>query len=85
MKKFPDKDFRAETAMVDLLAVKAVDTARQKALEIITNIATGDERKIMDLGVKRYTKWTDNQDVIGLREIIASKLENEGKYTFNNY
>ncbi len=83
--KFPDKDFSIEEAMVRLAAVKAVENSASKAKEIVRNIATGDEQKMMELGIKRYTKWIETPDVIGLRNLIVDRLEYDEGYKFNGY
>ncbi len=85
MKKFPGKNFEAEKAMTELFAVRAVEIASAKAKEIVANIASGDEKKVMETGIKRYTKWAETPDVIGLRETIVSRLEEDGSYRFNGY
>jgi alkylation response protein AidB-like acyl-CoA dehydrogenase len=83
--RYPDRNFDAEKAMVELGAVRAVEIAASKAKEIVANIASGDEKKVMEMGIKRYTKWVETPDVIKLRETIVERLEKEGRYSFNNY
>ncbi len=85
IKRMPEKDFEAEKALVKIGAVRAVNIASEKAKEIVRNIASGDELRMMELGIKRYTKWTETPDVIALREKVAKKLEEDGRYTLNNY
>ncbi len=85
MAKQPEHDFSAEQAMVDLIVAEAVETARRKATEIAANIADGDELKIMQTGIKRYTKFDKMPDLVALRHTIAERVSKDGRYAFNGY
>ncbi len=85
MSKYPERDFTVEQAMVDLFVAEAVETARRKATEIVANLATGDELKIMQTGIKRYTKYDRMPDLISLRKTIAERVSKDGRYSFNGY
>ena len=54
----------------------------QKGKEGIVSFAEGDEQRMMLMGLRRYTKYTNMPNVIGLREIITSKLVAENAYCF---
>ena len=49
--------------------------------EAINAFATGDEQKMMLLGLKRFTK-TEPFNSKDARRLIADKLIEEGKYSF---
>ncbi len=78
----PDKNYDTEVAMVDYFVYQAVDDAAKKAREIILNIASGDEQKVMLMGVKRFTKYDQAPDVFKLIRKIADRVSQEGRYYF---
>lgn len=71
-----------QIAMAQLYLYHAVDTVNQKGKEGIVSFAEGDEQRMMLMGLKRFTKYTNMPNVIGLREKIAAKLISENKYCF---
>ena len=73
---------KEQIAMAQLYLYKAVDIITQKGKEGIVSFAQGDEQRMMLLGLRRYTKYNNMPNVIGLREIIASKLVTENTFCF---
>ena len=73
---------KEQIAMAQLYLYKAVDIITQKGKEGIVSFAEGDEQRMMLMGLRRYTKYTNMTNVIGLREIITSKLVAEKAYCF---
>lgn len=71
-----------QIAMAQLYLYHAVDTINQKGKEGIVSFAEGDEQRMMLMGLKRFTKYTNMPNVVGLREKIAAKLISENKYCF---
>ena len=71
-----------QIAMEQLYLYHAVDIINQKGKEGIVSFAEGDEQRMMLMGLKRFTKYTNMPNVIGLREKIAAKLISENKYAF---
>ena len=71
-----------QIAMAQLYLYKAVDIVNQKGKEGIVSFAEGDEQRMMLMGLKRFTKYTNMPNVIGLREKIAAKLIAENKYVY---
>jgi alkylation response protein AidB-like acyl-CoA dehydrogenase len=71
-----------QIAMAQLYLYQAVDIINQKGKEGIVSFAEGDEQRMMLMGLKRFTKYTNMPNVIGLREKIAAKLISENKYAF---
>ena len=71
---------KEQIAMAQLYLYKAVDIITQKGKEGIVSFAEGDEQRMMLMGLRRYTKYTNMPNVIGLREIITSKLVAENAY-----
>ncbi|MFT6729162.1 MAG: hypothetical protein ACJA1H_000472 [Glaciecola sp.] len=46
------------------------------------SFAEGDEQRMMLMGLKRFTKYTNFPDIVDLRNEIAEKVKAEGKYCF---
>lgn len=71
-----------EIAMAKLYLYNAVDTITMKAKEGIVSFAEGDEQRMMLMGLKRFTKYHNQPNVVELRTMIAEKLTAENKYCF---
>ena len=50
--------------------------------DAVCSFAEGDELRMMLMGLRRFTKYTNPPNVVGLRETIASKLIAENEYCF---
>lgn len=81
-KKEGEDKVQEQIAMAKLYLYHAVDIVNQKGKEGIVSFAEGDEQRMMLMGLKRFTKYTNMPNVIGLREKIAAKIISENKYTF---
>ncbi|MFD2891289.1 acyl-CoA dehydrogenase family protein [Flavobacterium chuncheonense] len=81
-KKEGADNVQEQIAMAQLYLYHAVDTINQKGKEGIVSFAEGDEQRMMLMGLKRFTKYTNMPNVVGLREKIAAKLISENKYCF---
>ncbi len=73
---------KEQIAMAQLYLYQAVDIVAQKGKESIISFAGGDEQRMMLMGLRRFTKYTNMPNVVGLREIITSKLVAENEYCF---
>ncbi|WP_348822960.1 acyl-CoA dehydrogenase family protein [Flavobacterium aestuarii] len=73
---------KEQIAMAQLYLYQAVDIVTQKGKESIISFAEGDEQRMMLMGLRRYTKYTNMPNVVGLRETITSKLVAENAYCF---
>jgi alkylation response protein AidB-like acyl-CoA dehydrogenase len=81
-KKVGQEKVQEQIAMAQLYLYHAVDIVNQKGKEGIASFAEGDEQRMMLMGLKRFTKYTNMPNVIGLREKIAAKIISENKYAF---
>ncbi len=81
-KKQGEDKVQEQIAMAKLYLYHAVDIVNQKGKEGIVSFAEGDEQRMMLMGLKRFTKYTNMPNVIGLREKIAAKIISENKYAF---
>jgi alkylation response protein AidB-like acyl-CoA dehydrogenase len=71
-----------QIAMAQLYLYKAVDVVNAKGKEGIVSFATGDEQRMLMMGLRRFTKYTNMPNVVELREVIAKKLIEENRYCF---
>lgn len=73
---------KEQIAMAQLYLYQAVDIITQKGKESIISFAEGDEQRMMLMGLRRFTKYTNMPNVVGLRETITTKLVAENSYCF---
>jgi alkylation response protein AidB-like acyl-CoA dehydrogenase len=81
-KKAGEDKVKEQIAMAKLYLYKAVDVITQKGKESIISFAEGDEQRMMLMGLRRFTKYTNMPNIIGLREMITTKLVTENEYCF---
>lgn len=81
-KRFGENKHQEQIAMSKLYLYNAVDIINKNAKEGIISFAEGDEQRMMLMGLKRFTKYTNQPNVIALRDVIAEKVKAENKYCF---
>ena len=81
-KKVGENQAKEQIAMAKLYLYKAVDVVSQKGKESIISFAEGDEQRMMLMGLRRFTKYTNMPNIVGLRETITTKLVAENSYCF---
>lgn len=81
-KKEGEDKVTEQIAMAKLYLYKAVDVITQKGKESIISFAEGDEQRMMLMGLRRFTKYTNMPNIVGLRETITTKLVAENAYCF---
>ena len=81
-KKVGEDKAKEQIAMAKLYLYKAVDVVSQKGKESIISFAEGDEQRMMLMGLRRFTKYTNMPNIVGLRETITTKLVTENSYCF---
>ena len=77
-----EKEAEGQIAMAKLILSNAVNSISENGKEAIIYFAEGDEQRMMLMGLKRFTKYTNHPNVIALRKIIAEKVIEENKYCF---
>jgi alkylation response protein AidB-like acyl-CoA dehydrogenase len=82
-KRFGEKAQDTQIAMSKLYLYRATEIVIQKGKEAIISFAEGDEQRMMLMGLKRFTKYTNNPNVIALRIQIADKVAADNGYTFD--
>lgn len=81
-KRFGENKQKEQIAMAKLYLYHAVDIIDTKAKLAIISFADGDEQRMMLMGLKRFTKYQNMPNVVGLRNLIAEKITTEQKYPF---
>ena len=81
-KRFGEEAQSHQIAMAKLYLYNAIDTITKNAKEGIVSFAEGDEQRMMLMGLKRFTKYTNMPNVVALRTQIADKLSEENEYCF---
>ena len=81
-KKEGEDKVQEQIAMAKLYLYHAVDIVTQKGKESVISFAEGDEQRMMLMGLRRFTKYTNMPNIVGLREMITSKLVAENEYCF---
>jgi len=82
-KRFGEAAQATQIAMSKLYLYRATDIVIQKGKEAIVSFTEGDEQRMMLMGLKRFTKYTNNPNVVALRTQIADKVAAENGYTFD--
>jgi hypothetical protein len=82
-KRFGEDAQAAQIAMAKLYLYRAVDIVSQKGKEAIVSFTEGDEQRMMLMGLKRFTKYTNQPNVVALRTQIADKVAADNGYTFD--
>ncbi|WP_139958142.1 acyl-CoA dehydrogenase family protein [Flavicella sediminum] len=73
---------KEQIAIAQLNLFHAVEKVNNKGKEAIVSFTEGDEQRMLLMGLKRFTKYTNHPNVMNLRKIIAEKLIAENKYCF---
>ncbi len=73
-----------QIAMTQLYLYDAVDIVIKKGKEAIVSFAEGDEQRMMLMGLKRFTKYMNQPNVVALRNQIAEKVAADNDYTFDS-
>jgi len=82
-KRFGEEAQDTQIAMSRLYLFNATETIINKGKEAIVSFAEGDEQKMMLMGLKRFTKYTNYPNVVALRTQIADKVATDNGYTFD--
>ena len=82
MKKTSPENCEGQIAISKLNLFNAVDIINSKGKECIFSFTEGDEQRMLLMGLKRFTKYTNNPNPIALRKLIAEKVIAENKYCF---
>ena len=81
-KRFGEDSQTYQIAMSKLYLYNAVDIIHKNAKEGIVSFAEGDEQRMMLMGLKRFTKYQNQPNVVAIRNNISKKIQKENKYPF---
>ncbi|GGZ83006.1 acyl-CoA dehydrogenase family protein [Algibacter mikhailovii] len=81
-KKDGEDSAKEQIAMAKLNLFHAIDVIETAGKHSIISFSTGDEQRMMLMGLKRYIKYVNMPNIIELRHIIAEKVIKENKYCF---
>ncbi|HPF95783.1 MAG TPA: acyl-CoA dehydrogenase family protein [Mangrovimonas sp.] len=81
-KRFGENTQKEQIAMAKLYLYNATEIIIKNAKEGIISFAQGDEQRMMLMGLKRFTKYSNMPNVVELRNIISEKVKSENKYCF---
>ncbi|MEC3908324.1 acyl-CoA dehydrogenase family protein [Tamlana sp. 2201CG12-4] len=73
---------KEQIAMAKLNLFHAIDVIETAGKHSIISFSTGDEQRMMLMGLKRYIKYVNMPNIIELRNIIAEEVIKENKYCF---
>ncbi|MDX1327197.1 MAG: acyl-CoA dehydrogenase family protein [Arenibacter sp.] len=82
-KRFGEEAQATQIAMSRLYLYNAVDTIIRKGTEAIVSFAEGDEQRMMLMGLRRFTKYTNQPNVVALRNQIADRVAADNGYKFD--
>jgi alkylation response protein AidB-like acyl-CoA dehydrogenase len=81
-KRFGEEAQRVQIAMAKLYLYHTVGIVEKNGKESIISFAEGDEQRMMLMGLRRFTKYTNYPDIVDLRREIAEKVKAENSYCF---
>ena len=81
-KKEGENNVKEQIAMAKLNLFHAIDVIETAGKHSIISFSSGDEQRMMLMGLKRYIKYVNMPNIIELRNIIAEKVIKENKYCF---
>ena len=71
-----------QIAIAKLNLFNAVESISKNAKEAILYFSDGDEQRMMLMGLKRFTKYTNYPNIIALRKEIAAQVIEANEYCF---
>ena len=80
--KVGEENAKAQIAMAKLKLAEAVNKTQDYGKEAINYFAEGDENRMMKMGLKRFTKYTNEPNTNALRTVIADKVIEDNEYKF---
>jgi len=82
-KRFGADAQKTQIAMTQLYLYRAVEIVQSSGKEAVISFTEGDEQRLMLMGLKRFTKYTNYPNIIALTNLIADKVAADNGYTFD--
>lgn len=70
-KRFGEDAQKTQIAMTQLYLYRAVEIVQSRGKEAVISFAEGDEQRMMLMGLKRFTKYTNYPNIVALTHLIA--------------
>ena len=74
---------KVQIAMSQLYVFNATEHIERRAKEGIASISEGDEQRSMLMGLKRFTKYQNLPNIVGIKELIAESVKHSDGYVFD--
>jgi len=74
---------KVQIAMTQLYVFNATEHIERRAKEGIASISEGDEQRGMLMGLKRFTKYQNLPNIVGIKELIAESVKHTDGYVFD--
>ncbi|MDC1219436.1 acyl-CoA dehydrogenase family protein [Flavobacteriaceae bacterium] len=82
-KRFGEDAQKTQIAMTQLYLYRAVEIVQSRGKEAVISFAEGDEQRMMLMGIKRFTKYTNYPNIVALTHLIADKVAADNGYSFD--
>lgn len=82
-KRFGEDAQKTQIAMTQLYLYRAVEIVQSRGKEAVISFAEGDEQRMMLMGLKRFTKYTNYPNIVALTNLIADKVAADNGYSFD--
>ena len=82
-KRFGEDAQKTQIAMTQLYLYRAVEIVQSRGKEAVISFAEGDEQRMMLMGLKRFTKYTNYPNIVALNHLIADKVAADNGYSFD--
>jgi alkylation response protein AidB-like acyl-CoA dehydrogenase len=82
-KRFGADAQKTQIAMTQLYLYRAVEIVQSSGKEAVISFTEGDEQRLMLMGLKRFTKYTNYPNIVALTNLIADKVAADNGYTFD--
>ncbi|MDB4031891.1 acyl-CoA dehydrogenase family protein [Flavobacteriaceae bacterium] len=82
-KRFGEDAQKTQIAMTQLYLYRAVEIVQSRGKEAVISFAEGDEQRMMLMGLKRFTKYTNYPNIVALTHLIADKVAVDNGYSFD--
>jgi len=83
IKRYGVESQKVQIAMAQLYVFNATEHIERRAKEGIASISEGDEQRGMLMGLKRFTKYQNLPNIVGIKELIAKSVKNTDGYVFD--
>jgi len=82
-KRFGEDAQQTQIAMTQLYLYRAVEIVQSRGKEAVISFAEGDEQRMMLMGLKRFTKYTNYPNIVALTHLISDKVAADNGYSFD--